>query len=80
MQMVALEHLVITKYNDVKIIMKSNNPEILDNKGRIINPPLQTTVVTYTITIETEGQKYEKTLNSIIPGTLTWNMVNGYQE
>lgn len=80
MQMVALEHLVITKYNDVKITMKSNNPEILDNKGRIINPPLQTTVVTYTITIEIEGQKYEKTLNSIIPGTLTWNMVNGYQE
>ena len=64
-------------YSDAKITMKSNNPEIVDNTGRVINPPLTTCQVSYDVTVELDGVSKTITLYSVIPGTTTWEMWDG---
>ena len=59
---------MITTYKNVKFEMVSNNPDIVDNQGRVVNVPTYTTAVSYTVTI-TNGDKVETiTLGSIVPG------------
>ena len=57
------------KYSEYKITMVSNNPDIVDNHGRVVNVPEFATSVTYTVTIEKDGQVVDTvTLGSIVPG------------
>lgn len=62
------EYEIRTKYNDVTITCKSNNPELMSDNGRIIKRPDYTTSVSYTVTIEKGGAKQTITLSSLIPG------------
>ena len=64
-------------YNDVKIEMKSNDPSIVDNTGRVINPPAVATTVSYTITVTCGSVSKTITLYSVIPGTTSWLKWNG---
>ena len=77
MKMVDLEYTIAKDYNDVKIEMKSNDPSIVDNTGRVINPPAVATTVSYTITVTCGSVSKTITLYSVIPGTTSWLKWNG---
>ena len=66
--LVYAEYEVAKNYSDYTITFTSNNPEIVDNTGRIVKAPDYTTNVSYTITV-TKGQETESiTLNSLVIG------------
>ncbi len=71
-EMISVEKAIRENYRDAKITMVSNNPSIVDNTGRVISRPNNTTSVSYTITVEINGVKKTVTLSSVIPGLCTW--------
>lgn len=77
MEMVNLEYELQSKYKDVSISFKSNNPTILGDDGRIIKAPDITTTVSYDVTV-TEGST-SKTIRlySVVPGSSNWEQWNG---
>ncbi len=71
LEMVYAEYDIAKEYSDYKVEFISNNPEIIDNTGRIVNQPETTTNVSYTVKI-TKGETVEElVLNAIVPGTKT---------
>ena len=68
LELVEAEYDLLTKYSDYQIKFESHNPEILDNNGRIVKQPDETTTVSYTITITKDGVSQSVTLSSIIQG------------
>jgi len=62
------EYEILTKYQDYEISFESNNPEIVNDKGRVVNRPLYTTSVSYTVTIKKGNDVQKVTLSSIVPG------------
>ena len=75
--MVALENLIQSEYKDATISMVSNNPELLDNTGRIIGMPATATAVTYDVTVKVGDVEKTVTLGSVVPGTNSWHQYNG---
>ena len=77
MEMVNLEYELQSKYSNVSISFKSNNPTILGDDGRIIKAPDITTTVSYDVTV-TEGST-SKTIRlySVVPGSSNWEQWNG---
>ena len=55
---------------DYSISCQSNNPDILDDSGRIINIPNSTTTVSYTLTITNNKTNVAKsaTYSSVVHG------------
>ena len=68
LELVEAEYELLTKYSDYEIKFESHNPEIMDNHGRIIAQPDQTTSVSYTITITKDGVSESVTLSSMVKG------------
>ena len=77
MKMVDLQFEIQSNYKDAKISIKSNNPDILDNTGRIIQAPAITTTVSYELTVELGNETRTITLYSVVPGTTTWEQWDG---
>lgn len=77
MEMVELQYEIQKNYSDAKISIQSNNPDIIDNTGRVIKAPAITTTVSYDLTVELNGQTKTITLHSIVPGTTTWEQWDG---
>ena len=77
MKMVEAEYRLQKDYKGITITMKSNNPDIVDNTGRVIAPPLITTTVSYEVTISDGTNSKTITLTSVIPGTTTWEQWTG---
>lgn len=77
MEMVELHYLLQTTYKDAEITVVSNNPEIVDNTGHVINAPVITTNVSYEVTVTIGGQSKSIKLHSVVPGTTTWEQWNG---
>lgn len=71
LEMVYTEYAVAKNYADYKIEFISNNPDIIDNTGRVVNAPESTTMVSYTIKLTKGSDVEEVTLHSVIPGTKT---------
>jgi N-acetylmuramoyl-L-alanine amidase len=69
-EFVATEHHVSTHYPDAEISMVSNNPDYLDNYGRIIQIPQRAMTVSYTITVTVDGVTESRTFYTYIPGTV----------
>ncbi len=72
-KMIDAEYTAATTYKDYKFTLTSNNPQIMDNTGKIIGKPSYATVVSYTITV-TGPNNYNKTsdtLYTIVPGTVS---------
>ncbi len=66
-ELVKAENTAMTTYKDWTFTMKSNNPDIVDNTGRVIAQPEFDTCVTYTVTA-TKGEETKTiTLASMIP-------------
>ena len=62
------EHEAMSTYKDWKFTMESNNPDIVDNTGRVINQPEYDTCVTYTVTCVKGEETKTITLSSMVPG------------
>ena len=77
MKMVDLQFEIQSNYKDARISIKSNNPDILDNTGRIIQAPAITTTVSYELTVELGNETRTITLYSVVPGTTTWEQWDG---
>lgn len=68
LEMVYIEYDVAKNYADYEITFVSDNPEIMDNTGRIVNKPDYTTNVSYTITITKDGKSESIKLNTLVVG------------
>jgi N-acetylmuramoyl-L-alanine amidase len=67
-ELVEAEYELITKYAGYEVSIVSNNPDIVDNDGRVVKQPNTTTCVTYTITFTKDGQSQSMTLSSMVKG------------
>ena len=54
-------------YSDAEITFTSNNPEFLDNTGRIIEMPDRAMTVSYTITVNVNDVETSRTFYSYLP-------------
>jgi len=69
-EFVATEYYISSNYPDAQITMTSNNPEYLDNQGRIIQIPERAMTVSYTITVTNDGHTESRTFYTYLPGTV----------
>ena len=67
-ELVEAEYELLTKYEGYSVSIKSNNPDIVDNCGRVIKQPNKTTCVTYTITFTKGNDTQSITLASMVKG------------
>ena len=77
MLMVQANYDIYKKYPDAEITMISNNPDIVDNTGRVYKEPVQTTTVSYTVTVKVGETSKSMTFYSVVPGSTTWEHWDG---
>ena len=68
LKMVYVEYEVAKNYSDYTITFTSNNPDIIDNTGRVVNHPKYTTNVSYTVTVTKGSESASMTLHSLVIG------------
>ena len=68
LKLVYAEYEVAKNYSDYTITFTSNNPQIIDNTGRVVKVPDYTTNVSYTITVTKGSETQSVTLNSLVIG------------
>ena len=67
LDMVYTEYMVAKYYSGYTITFTSNNPDIIDNTGRVVGKgPSTATTVTYTITVTKGGETKSITLTSLV--------------
>ena len=71
LELVEAEYELLTKYQGYEVSIVSNNPDIVDNNGRVIAQPKESTCVTYTITFTKDGESKSITLASMVDGIYT---------
>lgn len=59
-----------TTFPNAQITFTSNNPDYLDNHGRVIQIPERAVTVSYTITVTDNGVTESRTFYTYIPGTV----------
>ena len=70
LDMCYLEYYIKKNYSDYTITFTSNNPDVIDNTGRVIGAgPYKATNVSYTITITKGNDTKTVTLNSLVQGS-----------
>jgi len=69
-EFVATEYYIRTNYPNAEITFTSNNPDYLDNTGRIIQLPQRAMTVSYTITVTDSGVTESRTFYTYLPGTV----------
>jgi N-acetylmuramoyl-L-alanine amidase len=69
-EFVAAEYYIKMNYPNATISLTSNNPEYLDNAGRIIKIPDRALTVSYTITVTDNGVTESRTFYTYLPGTV----------
>ena len=70
LDMVYLEYYVAKNYADYTITFTSNNPDVIDNEGRVVGSgPYKTTEVSYTITITKGTETKSATVYSVVQGS-----------
>ena len=67
LDMVYLEYYIAKNYSGYTITFTSNNPDIIDNSGRVVGKgPSVATTVTYTITVTKGSESKSITLTSLV--------------
>lgn len=69
-EMVSYEYKLVHKYGDATLTFVSNDPEYVDNSGRVIKMPERAMNVSFTVTINYNGETFTKTYYSYLPGTV----------
>lgn len=77
MKMVEINYILQKDYSDAKFTLQSDNPDIIDNTGKVINPPAVATTVGYTVTVTLGSQSKSIRLYTVVPGTTSWQKWNG---
>ena len=68
-ELIKAELEIITTYKDYEIKFVSHNTELVDEMGRVVKAPEFAQSVSYTVTVEKDGQVVEEiTLGSLLPG------------
>jgi N-acetylmuramoyl-L-alanine amidase len=67
---VAAEYFIQNNFEGATITFHSNNPDILDNTGRIISEVEQGTTVSYTISVTYNGETVTETFYTYVPSNL----------
>ncbi len=67
---VEVEYKIATMYPNATIVFESNDPNYLDNHGRIIAMPERAITVSYTITVTEDGITTDRTFYTYLPGTV----------
>ena len=67
-ELVQAELEVLQEYSDYEMEFVSNNPDIINEHGRVIEAPKFGTSVTYTVNITKDGKTETITLASMVPG------------
>ncbi|MCD4827589.1 MAG: Ig-like domain-containing protein [Acholeplasmataceae bacterium] len=65
-----IEYIVENDFSDAEITFVSNNPEYLDETGRVIQQPDRAMTVSYTVTVDIDGVISSRTFYSYLPGTI----------
>ena len=68
LELVEAEYELLTKYAGYEVSIVSNNPDIVNNEGRVVKQPAETTCVTYTITFTKGSETKSITLASMVKG------------
>lgn len=68
LKMVYVEYEVAKNFADYQVTFTSNNPDIIDNTGRIVNRPKYTTNVSYTVTVTKGADSESMTLHALVIG------------
>lgn len=76
-KMVEIEYIIQTEFMDAEITLISNNPEVMDNTGRVISNLETTTSVTYTLNVKIGEVTKSVNLGSVIPGTNSFLKLDG---
>ena len=71
-KMVEVEYMMKHLFSDYSVSIVSHNPDIMNHRGQIINPPAMNTNVSYTLTISNGSQTEEITLHAFVPGQYDW--------
>ena len=69
-EFIEVEYHVSNTFFDSTFTFTSNNPDILDNHGRIIQIPQRAVTVSYTIEVTTNGTTESRTFYTYVPGTV----------
>ncbi|MDA3931340.1 MAG: Ig-like domain-containing protein [Tenericutes bacterium] len=69
-EFLATEYYIQMNFPDAEISMVSNDPEYLDDQGRIIQIPERAMTVSYTITVTNDGVTESRTFYTYLPGTV----------
>lgn len=77
MKMVEIEYVLAKDYKDVEVSIISDNPNIVDNTGRVVNAPSVATTVGYTVKVTSGSTTKTIKLYSVVPGTTSWEQWNG---
>ena len=77
MKMIEVNYILQKDYSDVKITMKSDNPDIVADNGRVVNAPSVATTVGYTVTVTLGSTTKTIKLYSVVPGTTSWQKWDG---
>jgi uncharacterized repeat protein (TIGR02543 family) len=83
MRLVEAEYHILKNFDGYEITFESHNPDILDNNGRIISRPVNSTTVSYTVTVSKDGVSQSITLHSVVSGIYNTRFVtpvNGYPD
>lgn len=65
-----IEYYVATNHPTAVVTLVSDNPDYLDNHGRIIQIPQRAMTVSYTITVTEDGVTESRTFSTYLPGTV----------
>ena len=66
--LVEAEYELLTKYEGYTVSIESSNTDVINNKGRVVSQPKETTCVTYTITFTKGSETQSITLASMVKG------------
>ncbi len=69
-KMADIEYRVAHDFSDATITFVSDNPEYVDNTGRVIKMPDRAMTVSFTVTVTVEGITTSRTFYSYLPGTI----------
>ncbi len=68
LKLVEVEYELLTVYQEYEVAITSNNPDIVNNYGRVVKQPTESTCVTYTITFTKGTETKSITLATMVKG------------
>jgi len=69
-EFIDIEYKIALEHANADIIFESDNPEYVDNTGRVILMPERAMTVSYTVTVTIDNVSTSRTFYSYLPGTV----------